>query len=223
MIKNILLLTLLLSLKIIPTTAQSATFSFENKSQEISISPDTVILNFCKKQASYKKLSTPQQQFYYYTNYSRKNPSKFWDSVVAPVLVKFPEFKCTYSESLKTDLYASPSLPLLLLNDTLTKMVELHALDMIKSGKTGHNSSDGRTFADRFKASGIATKCGGENISWGTLTPIFALISLYIDRDLPQLGHRKALLNQNYAQIGVAAIESNNMISYYVQDFACWP
>lgn len=202
--------------------SQSASFQFESKSQNINITPDTSITVFNEEQKGYKKLNEMQKEFYYFTNYSRKNPKKFWDSVVAKVIAEFPEFKSSYSESLKKDLYASRPLPLLFLNDTLIQMATWLANDNMKSGSPGHTSSDGLSFADRVKKFNVTAKCAGENICWGNLSPLLALISLYIDKNLPQLGHRKALMNPLYTQIGIGVSAGSNNSFFYVQDFACW-
>lgn len=203
--------------------AQSASFRFQDKAQEIKVSPDKSVIAFNESQKAYKNLTDKQKEFYYFTNYSRKNPKRFWDSVVAKVIAEFPEFKSSYSESLKKDLYSRDSLPLLYLNDSLIQMANWLSNDNMKSGAPSHTASNGKGFAERFGASGVITKCAGENISWGNLSPLFALISLYIDKDLPQLGHRKALLNPLYTQIGVGVSAGTNNSFFYVQDFACWP
>lgn len=219
--KNFLLLLLGTIIFGYNANAQSASFRFEAKSQKIIISVDTAVQHFIRKQPGFKNLTPQQQEFYYYTNYSRINPRRFWDSAVKKVIDSFPDFKSDYSESLRKDLYASPALPLLSLNDTLVKMATWLATDNMKSGMPSHTSSKGEDFGTRFKNAGVITRCGGENLSWGNLSPLFALISLYIDKDLPQLGHRKALLNPLYTQIGVGAVPGPNDSYFYVQDFAC--
>ncbi len=184
---------------------------------------DTAINHWNNEQADFIKLNKTAQDFYYWTNYSRVNPRRFWDSVVVPVLETFPNLKSSYSESLKTDLYNSPSLPMLQLNPNLIFTAQSHASDIgLKKGAPGHISTDGRTFVDRIKAVGIK-KCGGENVSLGDVDPILSLVLLYIDYGIQNLGHRKALLNENYVEtgVGVSKYGDEQDTLFIVQDFSC--
>ncbi|HVX51928.1 MAG TPA: CAP domain-containing protein [Chitinophagaceae bacterium] len=183
---------------------------------------DTAIYNWNAKQPGVSKLTNQAKDFLYWTNYSRKNPRRFWDSVVAPIIISFPNLQSSYSESLKSDLYATPPLPLLKLNNNLMFTAQAHASDIgLKKGKPGHISTDGRSFIDRIKAVGIKN-CGGENVSLGNVDPIMSLVLLYIDYGIPTLGHRKSLLNPNYVEtgIGVSAYGDTDSI-FIVEDFSC--
>jgi hypothetical protein len=66
-----------------------------------------------------RSLTAKQKEWFYWTNYSRINPKRFWDSVIAPLLITFPSLDNPYSKSLKKDLYNTPPLPLLKPNSTL--------------------------------------------------------------------------------------------------------
>ncbi|HWB28064.1 MAG TPA: CAP domain-containing protein [Chitinophagaceae bacterium] len=183
---------------------------------------DTTIAGWNTRQSGLNKLTPQAQDFFYWTNYSRENPRRFWDSVVEPIIEAFPSLKSSYSESLKIDLYASPSLPLFKLNPNLIFTAESHAKDIgLKKGKPGHISTDGRTFVDRIKAVGIKN-CGGENVSLGDVDPIMSLVLLYIDYGIPTLGHRKSLLNPDYVETGIGTSpygDTDNL--FIVEDFSC--
>jgi len=183
---------------------------------------DTTITNWDAQQTSFSTLPNTAQDFLYWTNYSRVNPKRFWDSVVEPILEVFPTLKSSYSESLKVDLYSSPSLPAFKLNPLLVTTAQGHASDIgLKKGKPGHVSTDGRTFVDRIKAVGIKN-CGGENVSLGNVDPIMSLVFLYIDYGIPALGHRKSLLNANYVETGVGVSPYGDTEStFIVEDFSC--
>jgi len=183
---------------------------------------DTMVASWEIRQLGYSKLSNQGKDFLYWTNYSRANPKRFWDSVVAPILLVFPNLKSSYSESLKSDLYASPSLPLFKLNDNLLFTAQSHASDIgLKKGKPGHSSTDGRSFVDRMRAVGIKN-CGGENVSLGNVDPIMSLVLLYIDYGIPGLGHRKTLLNPTYVETGVGVSQYGDTDSIFiVEDFSC--
>ncbi len=183
---------------------------------------DQQITDYNQAQNGFKTLTTITQDFYYWVNYSRINPKRFWDSVVTPILESFPTLKSSYSQSLKKDLYDQTPLPPLALNAKLMQTAQNHALDICtNNGKPGHISTDGRTFTDRIKAIGIKY-CGGENVSVGDVDPILSIVLLYIDYGIPTLGHRKALLNTSYLEtgIGVAPYGKDGSI-FIVQDFSC--
>ncbi len=183
---------------------------------------DTLVSNWDNEQETLGKLNPQGKDFLYWTNYSRVNPRRFWDSVVVPILLVFPSLKSSYSESLQKDLYASPALPLFKLNRNLMFTAQSHATDIgLKKGKPGHISTNGRTFVDRIKAVGIRN-CGGENVSLGDVDPILSLVLLYIDNGIPTLGHRKALLNADYVETGVGVSPYGDTDStFIVEDFSC--
>jgi len=183
---------------------------------------DIKVFEWNNAQKDALKLPQIAFDFFYWTNYSRENPKRFWDSVVAPILKTFPSLISTYTESLKTDLYNQTKLPLLKLNSSLIQTAQSHATDIgIHQGQPGHVSTDGRTFLDRLKAAGIKY-CGGENVSLGDTDPILSLVLLYIDYGIPTLGHRKALLNATYTETGIGVANyGTGKTLFIVQDFSC--
>jgi uncharacterized protein YkwD len=184
---------------------------------------EETVVEWNEGQVGYKSLSSEEQQFYYWVNYSRQNPSRFFDSVIMPISQVYPQLKGKNMESLETDLKNSPSLSLLSLNDALIKMSASHAADITSTdAKPSHNSTDGETFGDRFKKFSLMN-CGGENISYGAkdADPLFMLAILYIDINVPDLGHRKTLLNPNYVNTGISIKTYKNGNVFLVEDFAC--
>lgn len=183
---------------------------------------DTTVSNWDGSQKPFTKLEKQVKEFLYWTNYSRANPKRFWDSVVTPILETFPSLKSSYSESLQRDLYASKPLPLFKLNNNLVFTAQSHASDIgLKKTAPGHISTDGRTFSNRIHAVGIKD-CGGENVSLGDVDPILSLVLLYIDYGIPELGHRKALLNADYVETGIGVSPYGDTGSIFiVEDFSC--
>lgn len=183
---------------------------------------DTAVSNWDEAQAGFTSINKTSKDFYYWTNYSRINPKRFWDSVVQPIITAFPSLQSSYSESLKQDLYNQPKLPLFKLNAILLKTSQAHAQDIgLKQGKPGHTSTDGTTFTQRVEAAGIRN-CAGENVSLGNVDPVLSLVLLYIDYGLPNLGHRKSLLNPNYTETGIgSSLYGNTGSQFIVQDFSC--
>ena len=182
---------------------------------------DPVVQKFMQDIPELVSLNPVQYDWFYWTNYSRVNPRRFWDSVVAPLLVTFPPLKNSFSSSLKADLYKAPPLPMLRPNNSLQKVAGEHASELAKK-KAGpsHTSPSGRTFEDRMVAAGIQS-CAGENISFGPWDPVLMLTLLYIDEGVSNLGHRKSLLEPSYQEMGIGAgVYPDNRV-LVVQDFAC--
>lgn len=182
---------------------------------------DSSVLHFLESSPGYDSLSSAKKEWFYWTSYSRKNPKIFWDSIVSPMIVSFPNLKSRNTETLKTELYNSkPSLPVKP-NLKLLKIAQAFADELsAKSASPSHTSPSGVTFSDRMKSSGIV-ECAGENVSYGPLNPVLMLVLLYIDEGVPALGHRKTLLNPAFVEMGVGIAKYNNGNSMVIQDFAC--
>src|SRR4051812_23378480 len=66
--------------------------------------PDLSIKELLASNAEYRQLSEKELEWFYWINYSRKNPRIFWDSVVSPLILTYPSFKGGNSASLRDDL-----------------------------------------------------------------------------------------------------------------------
>jgi hypothetical protein len=184
---------------------------------------DRKVLAWNQNQPEYKDLSSKEQQFYYWVNYSRINPSRFFDSVVVPIVKIYPQLNGANYSSLKQDLEQTPVLPPLALSHSLLRMSDFHAVSITTNDASpSHVSYNGETFDIRFKRFGL-NNCGGENISYGAAQtdPLFMLVLLYLDVNVTDLGHRKALLNPSFVTTGIAAANYKNGNVFLVEDFAC--
>ncbi len=182
---------------------------------------DTAVERFLSESQGFNSLSSVQRDWFYWTNYSRKNPKRFWDSVVVPLMDVFPPLRNSYSASLKKDLFNTPSLPLLKPNAPLTKVADKHAKELAaKNVNPSHTSPSGATFQYRMEGIGIQF-CAGENISYGLWEPILMLTLLYIDEGVPDLGHRKSLLTPTFVEMGIGVGAFPDKKVLIVQDFAC--
>jgi hypothetical protein len=200
---------------------ESSTVTLDVKPVPQPIWRDSTVDRWNKSFPAYYKLPKEAQELLYWTNLSRINPRRFWDSVVAPIIKTFPNLDGSYAVSLRTTLYNTEPLPLFRLNDTLIRLAQGHALDISgKKAKTGHNSSNGETFSNRIKKSGIRY-CSAENTSLSGLGVVMAINLLYLDIGLPNLGHRNTLLNPNYTEIGIGSAKYSSTHYFLVQDFAC--
>jgi Cysteine-rich secretory protein family len=184
---------------------------------------EQTVLKWNQSQVGFVNLSEKEQQVYYWVNYSRDNPATFFDSVVKPMVEVYPQLKGKNYESLESDLKSAQKLPLFSLNEDLAKMAAFHAIDITShNASPSHNSVNGETFADRFKRFNLKN-CGGENISngAGSADILFMLVLLYLDINVPDLGHRKSLLNPAFINTGVAVASYKNGNTFIVEDFAC--
>jgi hypothetical protein len=215
-----LLVALLLSLPF-NSFSKISLIELEVKQIPEPVKRDTIVDKWNQSQPGYTNLPEEARQLLYWTNYSRNNPQKFWDSVVTPILIVFPDLNKPESRSLKADLLASGQQPMFSLNETLIKTAQSHASDIArKRSPIGHNSTDGTDFGTRIKRAGIR-KCANENISLSSQSVLLSVLLLYLDIGLPTLGHRKTLLDKNLREIGVGSALYGKDQWFLVQDFAC--
>ncbi len=172
-------------------------------------------------QRGYRLLPAEAKQMLYWTNYARIHPKQFWDSVIQPLLAVFPNLVTPESKSLKTSLYNASPLPAFQLNPVLINTAQAHASDIGEhKAALSHNSTNGTDFGTRIRNAGIRF-CAGENISLSSQSILLSVALLYLDIGLPDLGHRKTLLDGNLREIGIGSSLYGQDQYFLVQDFAC--
>ena len=182
---------------------------------------DSVVDRWNLSQPGFEKLPNEAKQLLYWTNYCRNNPQKFWDSAALPVLKTFPELKKTEAESMRSDITHAGQLPMFTLNSLLITTAQSHAADIAtKNAPLSHNSTNGTDFGARMKKAGI-TFCANENIALSSQSVLLSIMLLYLDIGVPNLGHRKTLLDPNLREIGVGSALYGKDQHFLVQDFAC--
>lgn len=193
---------------------------------DIAFEPKLVV-----KQAILEKLNENQifrasdplaQSFIYWTNYARLFPKEFRDSALLPYLNHQPRLKGKYANSLIEDLTKVDPLPFLEPEEKLTLAARQHAKDIKgNGGSVSHRSSDGSSFGDRMNKVGYKG-CAGENIFLGKdKLGLSGLLLLYLDINLPDLGHRKNLLNPNYKKMGVSTVQLDDNQTLIIQELGC--
>lgn len=189
---------------------------------EPKISRDQAVQAHVDKELSKSGLSVGEKEFFYWVNYMRVNPSRFYTDCVVPFLKQFPEANGKEAKSLEKDLHASPKLNLLSFSLAASDAAKLHCADLaLKQNGIGHNSSDGKNFSTRMRLAGI-TKCAAENIYTGKNEPLLSLIMLLLDLGLEVPGHRKNLLTHWFGQMGVSIQTHRSMNRVVlVQIFSC--
>lgn len=168
-----------------------------------------------------QKCSVAEQDTYYWINLLRKDPAAFNDSYIAPFLEQFPSLQGANAQSLSRELKNLSPLGSIAPASIVQREAERHAQDLaLRQRRLSHESSDGRTFGQRMADAGIKN-CAGENVFEGEADVLKALILLLIDKGVPNLGHRKALLNPIFNVMGVSIKQSPDSTYYMVQLFSC--
>lgn len=215
---------LIICILILPLHSFSQQFSMIELEEKKIPEPkalDSIVDQWNRSQPGFQSLTTEAKQLLYWTNYARRSPEKFWDSTVVPVLKLFKTLNTPESASLQKDLFRVGSLPMFILNPKLVKTAQLHASDIgTKKTPPSHTSTNGTDFSTRMKLAGIRY-CANENISLSSQSVLLSVILLYLDIGLPEMGHRKTLLDPNLKETGVGSSRYGEDGFFLVQDFAC--
>lgn len=185
------------------------------KKQDILTGLDTI--------AAYHALSETEKEALYWINFVRIYPQQFNTDIVSPFLEQFPEVKSSYSKSLIAELNKATPAQLVIPQAKLNTIALTHAKDLGSSGHPiSHNSSKGASFQQRMNTGGIFS-CVAENIYEGKQRALESVLFLLFDNGVPNLGHRKNILDKNMNAIGIAfyPIKGKKDMYYAVQNFYC--
>jgi hypothetical protein len=161
-------------------------------------------------------LDATEKQVIYYTNLARANGKLFFETFVQFWVdsTGYVE-KRNYLPSLKKDLASVINLPMLQPADDLTKVAVNHAKAMGKSGKTGHKDFNKRMKPLMQKTYNLVA----ENCDYGRVTALDIVMSLLIDEGVPDLGHRKSMLNPKLNAVGIGIAKHKVYRTNCVMDF----
>ena len=129
-----------------------------------------------------------------------------------------------YYKSLENDLKNVKDLPQLWPDEAMSWVSEQHAKDMNKKNYATHNSLDGRTVKDRIGKMYPKKACG-ENLAFGYSTGLANICMLLLDRGVPDLGHRRLIITDDYKFnfIGVSIQPHKGYKYCSVTDFVALP
>jgi hypothetical protein len=183
-------------------------------------------LEMANTAAKAKYLTDEEKEVIRYMNLSRMDGKRFFDSYILNFVEEYnksysPKIKDNnkYVKSLKATLYKVQGLNLIYPNEKLSKAALYHAKDMGKTGKTGHNSSNGDSFVKRMKKlTGIEYNIS-ENCDYGFNKGLDIVCHLLIDNGVPSVGHRVNILNPKQRLVGVAIWEHKVYKYNCVTDF----
>jgi hypothetical protein len=169
---------------------------------------------------NFNTLSKDEKDVLYYLDYARKNPSIFLDRAINVFIAGHPEINSSYIKSLQELFKTLPQRDIILPDSLLGTVSKSHARDLESHQTISHTSSNGTTFQQRVGP--YLKNCGSEAIHASPrFTPLEAILMLLFDFNVPDMGHRKALLNVNFTKAGFGVALSSKGNSILVMDFSC--
>jgi uncharacterized protein YkwD len=109
---------------------------------------------------------------------------------------------------------AENKLPLLTVNALLTTAARAHSANMAKKGEMNH-VLDGKSPADRVKATGYEYSWTGENIARGENVSVPEIFEAW----MKSKRHRENILKEEYREIGIGVARSDKGEMFYTQVF----
>lgn len=132
-------------------------------------------------------------------NLARMNGRLFADTYLKQYLEEGIVEKSQYTGSLIADLRKTKKLNPLVPQKDLFECAKAHAIESGKKGTIGHQN-----FSKRFKTHAPKYVETGENCDYGSNEAIDIVMSLLIDEDVPDKGHRKNILDPKFKSVGVS-------------------
>jgi uncharacterized protein YkwD len=111
-------------------------------------------------------------------------------------------------------------LPALRWEPGLAHAAEDHAADIGARGVLDHFGAKGESPLDRVARYGVLQGPGGENIAVAFSDAHLIVVYLLIDDGVPDRGHREALVDRRYEQVGVGCGDHARFKTVCVMDFA---
>ena len=165
--------------------------------------PDSTIA-ICNTAHNIGYLTAEEKAVVFYINLVRVNPKLFVQTYLKNYLDTAPIKKTEYLSSLYKELYDLQSMPPLEPQYDLFNVAKKHAIEMGNQGKTGHVSLSGESYENRAIELSKRYEKAMENCQYGYNDGLSIVIDLLIDEEIPDLSHRKSLLNSEVKFIGVA-------------------
>jgi hypothetical protein len=165
-------------------------------------------------------LTKEEKNVILYMNLARMDGKRFYDSFFQPYIEKYnsiytPQItsKNKYAKSFKKDIYKIKELSPFYPNKKLSEASEYHAKDMGKTGKIGHNSTNGDNMEKRLVKFMKNFTFMAENCSYGPNEGLDIVMALLIDDGVSGVGHRKNTLNL-YAKYAGVSIQPHKIFKF---------
>lgn len=160
-------------------------------------------------------LSREEAELVRIINEARSQPARFAERHIRPEMRRMREAAECYRE-----MKALRPMGSLTVSEILTAAARDHALDMGRRGRLGHTGSDGSNLGRRIERHGFWFGRLAENSFYGQADPLRMVVELLIDRGVPDRGHRRNLLDQQFRYVGVAIRPHRTYRLNAVMDFA---
>lgn len=156
-------------------------------------------------------LNDEEKKIIFYMNLSRIDGAKFFNTYfqdfVSAYNLDMQQYsnyddlrvnrKDKYYRGLEKDLKEIKGLSIFFPDETLTVVAQEHAKDLSKNNIAGHNSSDGRSVKDRITKY-YPRRALAENLAFGFSKGLANVCMLLLDKNVPDLGHRRTILGTGY-------------------------
>lgn len=183
-------------------------------------------------------LTGEEKDMVIYMNLARMDGEKFFNTYLQDFIVEhnkqmqqysnYNDLKISktdkYYKSLEKEMKEVKGLPMFWPDEALSWVAKQHARDMNKNNFADHTSSDGRKVKDRIGQM-YPKKSNGENLAFGFKTGLGNICMLLIDKGVPDLGHRKMIINTPYNMnfVGVSIQPHKGYRYCSVTDFVALP
>ena len=165
-------------------------------------------------------LTPEEKKIYTLVNLARLDGKAFIKNVLDPFVNQNNTDQDEYLASLYEDLKVLPRLKPLSPNEKLHHSASHHANDMGKSGKIGHESSDGTDLHTRIKRYHQGHSILAENCSYGYDDALNIVMQLMIDDNRPEKKHRNVMLGKQFLHLGVSIKDHRAYGANCVMDFS---
>lgn len=152
-------------------------------------------------------------------NYARLNGKLFAETYLKKYAALKGKQQLKQVKSLSTDLLNTPILEVYSPNEQLSKAAKAHAEYMGKKGDIGHIGKGGKDPAQRVEDYIGWDVWISENIQYGVEHPAEIVLALLIDEKVPNLGHRKNILEKRGRYVGIAIAPHKSYKTNCVMDY----
>lgn len=178
------------------------------------------VMDSTKASGDIRQFSSVEQDVLYLMNLARMKPLLFRDSVLMPYLKANPALIPDYGASLSKELLNNKPVSPMYAHAVSRTVALGHARDLARTGNISHQGSDGNGPKERLNAAGIF--CGSECIHYSNYPhTVQMVLSLLIDKDVPGVGHRRAMMAAGNTKGGVGVVKSNEGINILVINMSC--
>lgn len=175
---------------------------------------DSLVLEKANTAKDTRYLKDEEKQIIFYTNLARADGKLFSETYLKWYMESEAMWSNSFVQSLEQNLRDVRDLPMLVPDKYLYDIARDHAVKSGKSGQQGHQG-----FKKRFRKLDRSYVYFGENCYYGRDNPLVIVIRLLIDDEVPDLGHRKNMLEPLYNSIGISIMPHKTFSYNCVMDF----